>query len=488
MGVYGKTKIKLYKGNTKIKKAYLGKTQIYSAGNYVTYYVDTDTYYDEEVESDASVLSPTSFTPTKSGWTFVGWREDTTASGTVLSSKVMADEPITLYAIYSKDVTRTFYSGTAKATVKALTSPMYYNASGNTLGASFTPPTPTTISGWTWRGWGGNGSTSATASVNTNLNSTFTASTDGTHYGLYEQTVTQTFKSYGSPQTVDGTRYYNSAGNTENASVTAPTGVTYENYTWRGWAAAGVTTADADVAYANGDTISNITSANTYYGLHGRTITLHYNGNGSTSGSMSSQSGTRYYNTSGEYLNPTFVLASNGFTKTDYTFSKWAMGSTSGTQYAVGASVTLDSITTFYAIWTVTAKTIYSGTWNVSKNTSNYLSSTFDLTAYSKIAVTVSYNPISTWNSNEAYYSFGVDTDTSDDMVAENKFHTFTYWSSSNNHDSSGSGTYSLDISSLSGKHYVRFVNTGQEHQSDCEQYNCHGLNSSFTVTKVVLS
>ena len=66
MGVFGTSKMKLFGGSEKIRKAYLGTEKIYSAGSIVTYYVDSNTYYQEEVDSDASCLNPTTFTPSNS--------------------------------------------------------------------------------------------------------------------------------------------------------------------------------------------------------------------------------------------------------------------------------------------------------------------------------------------------------------------------------------------------------------------------------------
>ena len=70
--------------------------EVYSAGKMVTYMVDSGISYQEKVKKGQSCLAPTTFTPSKSGWTFAGWREDSTASGSVLSEKVMERSPITL--------------------------------------------------------------------------------------------------------------------------------------------------------------------------------------------------------------------------------------------------------------------------------------------------------------------------------------------------------------------------------------------------------
>ena len=85
MGAFsGKSKLKIYKGGAKVKRAYLGAANIYSSGNVVTYVVDSGITYMEEAEEGASVLAPASFTPAKSGWSFAGWREDTAANGDLL--------------------------------------------------------------------------------------------------------------------------------------------------------------------------------------------------------------------------------------------------------------------------------------------------------------------------------------------------------------------------------------------------------------------
>lgn len=440
MGVFGTTKMKLFVGEDKIKKAYLGTEKIYSAGSTVTYYVDSNTSYTEEVDSDASCLNPTAFTPSKSGWTFVGWRENTTASSSVLSSKIMGDEPISLYAVFSKPVTVYTYDGhvndndgepwTQSGTV-------YYN-NGNVLGASIeaygcdgvysnfrgyaqfnsideiedniypsyspdvyeadelnvtqdiylvalysqtitltyynnsttkstttgtkyiemynddaTNPTFTisqaSKSGWTARGWATGTAGNASVAYSSINNTTF--SSNKTLYGLYYKTCTLTAKSYNSTQTATGTAYYNSAGNTTNATCIVPTAASYSGWTFRGWSHDGVTTANATAAYANSATYTLGTGNATVYGLYSQTIYLYYNGNGSTSGSVSTQSGTRYYNAYGNTSNPSFTLASNGYSRSGYTFTGWDLG---GTIYSAGATVTMTNSATLYAQWAQT--------------------------------------------------------------------------------------------------------------------------------------
>lgn len=333
---------------------------LWSAGSTVTYVVDTGTSYTEEVDSGASCLSPTTFTPSKDGWTFVGWREDTTASGSVLSSKVMESDPITLYAVFKQTVSAKFISYNSTQTVDGT---RYYNY-GNIENASVTVPTGATYSGWSWRGWGNNWVADATADVAyANGGTVYGLSEDRTYYGLYKKTITAYFISGiggTNNQPIEGTSYYNSAGNVSTIDITAPTGAAASGWTWRGWSKYWDQAAAASVYLKNGGT-TNINHENdgiTYYGLYRQTITLSYNGNGSTSGSVAAQTGTRYHNSANNYSDPSFRLAANGFTKSGYTFNGWNLG-------AVGASITLDANATAYAQWTMVS-ILTNGVWQSS--------------------------------------------------------------------------------------------------------------------------
>ena len=261
MGIFGTSKMKLFVGSDKVKKAYLGTEKIYSAGNIVTYHVDTGVSYQEEVESGRSCLM--SF-PRKDGWAFVGWREDTTASDDVLSSKIMGDEPMTLYAVFKQDIY------------------LYYRNGNNFYGSVL--------------------------------------------QDIYE------------------TRYYNN-GNFINPKFTIEQNK-ITNWESRGWTTD--TKADAEVEYEvihDMELPLNITRI-TLNALYQRTITLSYYGNGATSGSMDSQTGIRYYNCYNEnFKDPTFKLASNGYSRTGHNFNGWDLG-------AVGATITLSASKTAYAQWT----------------------------------------------------------------------------------------------------------------------------------------
>lgn len=225
---------KLYLGASKIKKAYIGNQRVYSAGNIVTYKVDGNTTYQEEVDSDASCLSPKTFTPTKTGWTFVGWREDSTADGTVLSSKTMGDEPITLYAVFKQNLTVKLYSSTTPTSIPKT---RYYN-NGNVLN-----PTcqfnQSVMSGWTARGW--STSSAADANVSYKNNAEFTISASVTLYGLYYQTIALTTVANGVTTSHTGTRYY-STSNTYVNPVFTVANASKTGAEFRGWSSNGTTT------------------------------------------------------------------------------------------------------------------------------------------------------------------------------------------------------------------------------------------------------
>lgn len=266
MALYiGNRKVKsLHIGNKKVKKVYVGSHRAYSSGSTVTYWVDSGQTYTEERDEGENCLSPKTFTPAKSGWTFAGWKEDAAASGSVLGSKVMSDTPITLYAVFQQTITLTAYNGSASPSAQSKY--RYYN-NGNVANPAFTV-SPAALSGWSFNGW----CTSAAAS--------------------------------------------------------------------------------AGIAYAS---ISNMQlSANlTVYGRYSQTITLSYNGNGATGGSVAAQSGTRYFN-SGNYSNPVFVVAGNGFTVSGANFSGWATSASGAAVYSPGSQISIAANTTLYAAWAPT--------------------------------------------------------------------------------------------------------------------------------------
>lgn len=326
---------KISLGTQKIKLAYLGDQRVYSAGNIVTYYVDTTTTYREEIDNGSSCLSPTSFVPQKAGWTFIGWREDTVVSSSVLTSKVMGDNPITLYAVFRQAVTLTYYNGSVSPSTR--TDYRLYN-NGNIVNPTIALA-QNSISGWTTRGW--SVSSAANAGVSYANGSIITLDSNMTLYGLYYQTITLTLVTPNGTTYPSGMRYYNSSSNIINPTF-APTVPTMSGWTIRGWSTS--TSGNANVVYQSGVSFT-LTTSTTLYAMYYQTITLTIVANSVTS----SQSGIRYYNSSSNVVNPTFTVANPA--KTGATFIGWsADGSTTVVNSNI-TGLTLDASTTRYAVF-----------------------------------------------------------------------------------------------------------------------------------------
>lgn len=120
-------------------------------------------------------------------------------------------------------------------------------------------------------------------------------------------------------------------------SATVPTRT---GYAFTGW---NTKSDGSGTSYSSGGDYTANASVTLYAQWQIITYTVSYNGNGSTGGSTASQ--TKTYGTA-------LTLRSNGFTRTNYTFTGWNTASDgSGTSYAAGASYTKNAALTLYAIW-----------------------------------------------------------------------------------------------------------------------------------------
>lgn len=230
-----------------LKKIYCQNETIYSSGNICTYQINSNTIYQEEVDEGESCLRPKTFTPSLDGWTFVGWREDQTASGDVLTDTVMGDDPVTLYAVFRQAVTVTYYNN---STTASSTSAFRYYNNGNTASASFNL-TQAASSGWTARGW--STSNVGNASITYANGATFTRDSNITLYGLYQQTITLSYSGNGntggSTAAQTATRYGAPAGVINPSFTVKANGFTRTNYIFTGWKS-------GNTAYAVGQTVT----------------------------------------------------------------------------------------------------------------------------------------------------------------------------------------------------------------------------------------
>lgn len=240
------SKIKLLSAGG-LKKIYCQNETIYSSGNICTYQINSNTIYQEEVDEGESCLRPKTFTPSLDGWTFVGWREDQTASGDVLTDTVMGDDPVTLYAVFRQAVTVTYYNNSTTA---------------SSTSASFNL-TQAASSGWTARGW--STSNVGNASITYANGATFTRDSNITLYGLYQQTITLSYSGNGntggSTAAQTATRYGAPAGVINPSFTVKVNGFTRTNYIFTGWKS-------GNTAYAVGQTVTlsaNLTLSAQWY-------------------------------------------------------------------------------------------------------------------------------------------------------------------------------------------------------------------------------
>ena len=319
------TKYKFLHNGKMLKKGFHNSTTlIWSAGSVVTYKVDTGVEYTEEVDSGATCFAPKTFTPKKDGWTFVGWREDSTASGDVLTNKVMDSEPITLYAVFSKVITANFYSGWYPdgRVHNAVTGTAYYNAAGNTKDAVMVTPTGAEMSGWAWRGWSYWYDGSADGPVWQGNGTEFIVhpENDGiTFLGLYEQNVTETFYDYDGTKNntyyTYATTYYNSSGNIKYSDVQSPSAATWDGYEFIGWANDNW----YNVHIAPGAMFQS--SADwTHYAIYRRLVTVNYFQVSDTT--LHSLKDYTYCNVSGNWKHPKFSISPLGF-GSEWTWRGW---------------------------------------------------------------------------------------------------------------------------------------------------------------------
>lgn len=219
--------------NKQITKIYIGAEKVYSIGAIVHYVIDGSNIVSEERDEGDNALIPTTFTPSKSGWTFKGWRKDTSANGTTLTNELVGDQTLTLYAVFSKDVTVTYYDNSTNPSYD--TKQRYYNNS-NITNPTFTL-TQSASSGWTARGW--STTNAGNAAITYGNGASFTRDSNITIYGLYQKTLTLTYAGNGhtggSTTAQTGTMYWAPAGNVYPSFTLNANGFTKTNYTFAYW-------------------------------------------------------------------------------------------------------------------------------------------------------------------------------------------------------------------------------------------------------------
>ncbi len=306
--------------------------------------------------------------PSKTGYTFAGWKV-TTAGGnwkttdSVYKGTVAAGKygNVTLTAQWTANVyTITFLpnGGSVNPTSKTFT-----------IESTIELPTPTKDS-YVFDGW-----LVTTAEGNWTNGTLYTdSSIPAGKYGnvtvtaQWHKTVTVHFYS-GSKGAVHNQFQITFKNNETAGSVKSPTSFgTIDGWTALGWTAStAASKAVGDAAIKGGTTITVAPAKNeyVYYAVYTQSQTLKYesNASGDTSVKNIPANGTlagAYYNSSDAKLNITRTIPSTVPTRNGYTFKSWnTQANGSGTNYAAGARYTNSAqIDTLYAQWTENQYTI----------------------------------------------------------------------------------------------------------------------------------
>lgn len=400
-----------------IKRVYIGRDLVFSRSQTVTYYIDTNVSFTKEVDYGEHCFNKDNFSidgviPEKENCEFIGWVEninnvpnadtyiniDDVKNDYVLQEKLMGEESVKLYAIFTKPVTATFKRYYNTKPENSITKYLYYN-NGKISAPSFTAPNTVdsgagiTYNGWTWIGWSASDNTAGNADKAFDNGSPILGSSNTSKlynnaifYGLYKQGINQIFTGAKNTSESSKTVYrlmnaYNT-DNIINPSITFPAAIDYSNTNWvfRGWSVANDEAGNANIQNKSSITVS---SNNVFYALYYKIATISYNSNGGT-GTTNSRTKTINWSSSGNYANNNITLSSCGFTRSDYKFINWRMGSVNGTAYTVGSSATITDDTIFYAYWiakTIT-KSLFVNHWSGGEDDEE--EATVDLTYYTK--------------------------------------------------------------------------------------------------------
>ena len=341
-----------------------------------------------------TIMKGESFTPAASGFTRTGYnfsKWNTKADGTGtdwtpgVAATYTANENITLYAQWTANTyTINFYQGKGTATPEderiGSMSVNYGSSVTLTKYEDLEATFPQGGKGWKFGGW---------STTNTGTDRNYTDGRTFTYnltqdLNLYAVGVREyTFCSGISAETyVDGIYQYWNPHSTDNAyltTVNVPAAKAISGWTFLGYRAGDA--ADGTVVISasnvgNTDYKPGVTelSAFDFRAKYSREVAVSYNKNGGN-GTMANTTATQYYNSGysktaqsglGQISTPSFTLANNTFTRTGYSFSKWAEGSTSGTKYDEGATYTgfkpavnsSETTKAMYAVWTANKYTV----------------------------------------------------------------------------------------------------------------------------------
>ena len=352
--------------------------------------------------ADPGLISTCTFT--KTGFVFYGWSTNQNATmgnymnNTEIPVLAAAGETIVMYAIWLKnDITITIDPNGG-----------LFNGVETETEINITFQEDLTIEQPTRQGHAFLEFNTSSDGQGQSLTSTMTLSSDVTFYAIWEP-LNYYIKYYDGDLYLGETvaMYNETLSLTSWATLLQNNSLTGGKFAQYGWNFAGWTSNQngTQIQYSNSAGVNNITEAGTtlnLYAIHTQPLVITYNGNGATSGEVANQSCDLMLNSLTENIADFVVtLSTNSFAKTNYSFTNWAIDSTSGEQYSAGANITNTNLNltysstfskTFYAIWQGNSYTInyYNSTTQIASV--NYVyGTTAALTEFDLVASVMHY-------------------------------------------------------------------------------------------------
>lgn len=308
-----------------------------------------------------------------SGWSILGWRDDSTASTSeyaASSTVTYSGTATTFYGVYSRTLTQSYNanggSGTAPA---AKTATQYYNAYGNVSTATFAAQANTFTAptgGWSFYVWSTDSSPTSGTTYTATASPTWApaASSTTTSRTLYVRWQRTLYFESGISEAQENSTYQYRGGSTYT-TVTFPTPAALSTsgtpWTALGWRTD--TTAATNQYSAGSLTFKGY--ATRFNAIYERIVQISFSANGGTGTPPESVGDWQYYNSYGNLSSVILTIPANTFTRPGYTFSSWDIGSP-GLSVAVHPALNDYSFLNSNAMWIPRIYIKQNGTWKES--------------------------------------------------------------------------------------------------------------------------
>lgn len=308
-----------------------------------------------------------------SGWSTLGWRDDSTASTSeyaASSTVTYSGTATTFYGVYSRTLTQSYNanggSGTAPA---AKTATQYYNAYGNVSTATFAAQANTFTAptgGWSFYVWSTDSSPTSGTTYTATASPTWapaasSTTTSRTLYVRWQRILY--FESGISEAQEDSTYQYRGSSTYTTVTFPTPAALSTSGTSWTalGWRTD--TTAATNQYSAGSLTFKGY--ATRFNAIYERIVQISFSANGGTGTPPESVGDWQYYNSYGNLSSVILTIPANTFTRPGYTFSSWDIGSP-GLSVAVHPALNDYSFLNSNAMWIPRIYIKQNGTWKES--------------------------------------------------------------------------------------------------------------------------